>query len=52
MGQKDKTERATGLGRKTRGDIEWWDQTDSPDDIPDIRNPWPPFGGCLKVLKF
>ena len=35
MGQKQKkvskTERATGLGRRTRGDIEKWDQTDSPE---------------------
>ena len=37
MGQKterDKTERATGLGRRTRGDKEKWDQTGSP-EIPD-----------------
>ena len=33
--EKDQTERATGLGRRTRrGDIEKWDQTDSP-EIPD-----------------
>ena len=31
--EKDKTERATGLGRRTREDIytEKWDQTDSPE---------------------
>ena len=31
--EKDKTERAAGLGRRTdkRGDIEKWDQTDSPE---------------------
>ena len=33
--EKDKTERATGLGRRTEGgDIEKWDQTESP-EIPD-----------------
>ena len=31
---QDKTERTTGLGRRTRGYIEKWDQTDSP-EIPD-----------------
>ena len=32
--EKDETERETGLGRRTRGDIEKWAQTDSP-EIPD-----------------
>ena len=32
--EKDTTEIATGLGRRTRGDIEKWDQTESP-EIPD-----------------
>ena len=33
--EKDKPERATGLGRRTREEnIEKWDQTDSP-EIPD-----------------
>ena len=47
--EKDKTERATGLGRKTkdRGNIEKCDQTGSP-EIPDrggdIINARPPFG--------
>ena len=44
MGQKPKTvtERATGLGRRTRGDhTEKWNQTGSPEipDGGDIRNP-------------
>ena len=33
--EKDKTEWATGLGRRTRGYIENWDQTGSP-EIPDM----------------
>ena len=44
--EKDKTETATGLGRRTKE--EKWDQTDSP-EIPDrvetSEIPWPPFGG-------
>ena len=47
--EKDKTESATVLGRRTKEDIyiEKWDQTGSP-EIPhrgDIRNLRPPFGG-------
>ena len=40
--EKDKTERATGLGTRTREITEKWDQTDSPeisDRGEDIRNP-------------
>ena len=53
MGQKQKrisqkTETATGLGRRTREEIELWDRTDSP-EIPDRGEtseiPPPPFGG-------
>ena len=32
--KKDKTERVTGLGRRTREETKKWDQTDSP-GIPD-----------------
>ena len=55
MGQKqkkDKTESATGPGRRTRADIEKWDQTDSP-DIPDMGEtteiPNLPSGGCKRL---
>ena len=48
--EKDQTERATGLGRRTRGDIEMWDQTGSP-EIPHKGEtseiPRPHFGGCV-----
>ena len=55
--EKDKTERATGLGRTSRTKeeiyIEKWYQTESP-DIPDRgrhQNPQPPFRGlCVFVL--
>ena len=39
--EKDKTERVAGLGRRTRGDIEKWDQTENP-EIPDRRDINPP----------
>ena len=32
--EQDKTDRATGLSRRTRGDIEKWDQTENA-EIPD-----------------
>ena len=51
--EKYKTERATGLGRRTRGNIEKWDQTDSP-EIPDMGEtseiPRPPFRGMQTIL--
>ena len=54
MGQKDKTERATGLSRRTCGDIEKWDQTDSP-EIPDrsetSENPGLPSGDIFTESK-
>ena len=50
------TEIATGLGRRTRGDIEKWDQTGSP-EIPDrgedIRNPLTSLWGmCSPTMAF
>ena len=44
--EKDKTERVTGLGRRTREEIAKVESNDSPEipDSPgDIRHPWPPF---------
>ena len=53
--EKDQTERATGLGtKKQRGDIQKWDQTDSP-EIPGRGEtseiPRPPFGGCEEAAN-
>ena len=46
-GRKDKTERVTGLGRRTREGDSKVESNDSPDipDRGDIRHPRPPFGG-------
>ena len=52
--EKDKTERAAGLGRRTRKEIiiEKWDQSESP-EIPDrkgdIRNPPASLRGTHKL---
>ena len=45
-GRKDKTERVTGLGRRTREGDSKVESNDSPDipDRGDIRHPRPPFG--------
>ena len=45
--EKDQTERATGLGGRTRRDIEKWDQTGSPEITErgeTSETPRPPFG--------
>ena len=51
--QKRMRERTTGLGRRTKEEIEKWDKTDSTEipDGGDIRNPQPPFGGGEMKLK-
>ena len=47
--EKIQTEKATGLGRRTGGDIEKWDQIGSPEipDRGDIRNPLASLRGIL-----
>ena len=52
--KKDKTERVTGLGRKTRGDIAKWNQItalrfQTRGEGGDIRHHRPPFGGPRRV---
>ena len=56
--EKDKTEAVTRLGRRTRGDIEKWDQTDSPQipdkgetsELPASFQQWQQGGGHFSVL--
>ena len=52
--EKDLTERATALGRRTKEEnIEKWDKTNSPeitDRGGDIRNTQPPFRECRKNI--
>ena len=47
--QKDKTERVTGLGRRTREEIAKWNQMTALrfQTWGNIRHPRPPFGGTL-----
>ena len=49
--ENDKTDRVTGLGRRTREEIAKWNQTTAlrfQTGGGDIRHPWPPFGGTHK----
>ena len=46
--KKDMTERITRLGRRTREEIEKWNQMTAlrfQTEGEDTRHPWPPFGG-------
>ena len=46
--ENDKTERVTGLGRRTSEEIAKWNQMTAlrfQTGGGDIRHPWPPFGG-------
>ena len=53
--ENDKTERVTGLSRRTREEIAKWNQMTALRSRQggDIRNPRPLFGGLIKIqLKF
>ena len=51
--EKNKTERVTGLGRKTREEIAKWNQMTALrfQTGGDIRHPWPPFRGLNTIRK-